>query len=57
MALHLSGMVRPKVAFGSSFYEQKPFLREGEEKRGRKARVARRSGFGWVCFPFLPPKV
>ena len=47
---------RPKVAFGSSFYEQTHFLEKERRKGGERLGFARRSGFGWVCFPFLPPK-
>ena len=46
---------RPKVVFGSSFVEQTRFLEKGRRKGGERLGFARRSGFGWVCFSFLPP--
>ena len=27
------------------------------EKKGERARVCKRSSFGWVCFPFLATKI
>ena len=47
---------RPKVVFGSSFVEQTRFCENGRRKGGERLGFARRSGFGWVCFLFLPPK-
>ena len=31
------------------------FEGERKEKRGENLGFARRSGFGWLCFPFLAP--
>ena len=42
---------RPKVVFGSSFVEQTRFLREWEEKRGRKVRVCKKE---WFWLGLLP---
>ena len=47
---------RPKVVFGSSLFEQTRFLEKKKRKWGEKLGFARRSGFDWDCFPFLPPK-
>ena len=32
------------------------FLEKERREGGERLGFARRSGFGWVCFPFLPPK-
>ena len=37
---------RPKVVFGSSFYEQTRFLEKERRKWGERLGFARRSGFG-----------
>ena len=47
---------RPKVVFGSSFYEQTRFWVKERRKWGERLGFAKRSGFGWIYFPFLPPK-
>ena len=57
MALHLSGLIKTKhMVFGSSFVSH-PVFGEGEEKKnGENLRFARRSGLGWLFFPFIAPK-
>ena len=53
MALHLSGILKDqKWSLGAHFMRKPVFKR----RRGEKLRFARRSGFGLVLFPFLPPK-
>ena len=69
MALHLNGLkakqglmdlrnIKAKnVVLGLIFFEHITFLRERrEEKREKKARVARDQVFGWICSPLLAPK-
>ena len=57
MALHLSGVLKDqKRSLGAHFWSTSRFCeRRGGEMR-EKARVWKRSSFGWVWFPFLPPK-
>ena len=57
MALHLSGMLKDqKWPLRAHFMSKPVFERRRGEKGGERLGFARRSGFGWVCFPFLPPK-
>ena len=46
-----------KCGLSAHFFEHITFLRERrEEKREKKARVARYQVFGWLCSPLLAPK-
>ena len=57
MALHLSGILKDqKWSLGAHFFEETRFLKKERREGGEKLGFARRSGFCWVCFPFLPPK-
>ena len=47
---------RPKVVFGSSFYEQTRFEGRRGEKGGERLGFARRRWFWLGLLPFLPPK-
>ena len=57
MALHLSWIFfkDQKWSLGAHFLAI-PFLEKKRGEKGVKARVGKRSSFGWLSFPFLAPK-
>ena len=67
MALHLNGLKakqglmdlrnkKTKSGLWELIFEPSHFWRRIEEKKGERARVCKRSSFGWVCSPLLAPK-
>ena len=58
MGLLLSGILKDqKWSLGAHFISKPLFERtRGEKGGGERLGFAKRSGFGWICFSFLPPK-
>ena len=67
MALHLNGLKakqglidlrnkKTKSGLWELIFASSRFWRRIEEKKGERARVCKRSSFGWDCSPLLAPK-